>query len=586
MTALLTISLLLLASPAPPQQTSGPCSPVIANVVGDVTVTCIGVDPRALDVLNKQLRQRKLDSSSALHEANLWTQRYLDLEKSFREYKGDRKLAALAEDYLHQGDLDKAGEILDEILKKDATDEHWIAANHYNLAMIFELQWQPLKALPHLKKAYEFYPENFGYANEYMRELIGENRFADAFTILEKVSPKVKATAEKDPKWLRPLAWVQAKYALLYLQFRRYPEAEAAFQQALDIEQRISQDDDPSSQQDLAKLSRSMGDMYADTQRWALAQQAYQRALDIGCRLETAHPGSYLSDIAQTQERLAAFYSATGNNVEAEKSFQAAVRSNRDLVAKNPSAYRVDLAASLYDIGLFYARAVKFDEAQKDFSEAISLFETASAENPDAYSPNLAATLTALAILEDERGNVKGADEHYSRAVEIYNSFSDERRIAFAPQLATTLLHRAEFHSHVGVFWIAEEEYQKALSLFRLLSDQNHQVYLLEVAHVHYSLARLYLDTKKLSKADDSINQALEILRQIRKDQPGASSDHLANILIIKSAVVQQQQGSCAEAQKFLQEAREVASSEETRQRVAQAINDSKNCASNEARTQ
>src|SRR5215472_3755142 len=104
----------------PSMQTSGPCSPVVANVVGDINITCVGVDPRALEALNVQLRQRKLDVAAKVREANSWTAKYLELDKNFREYKGDRKLAGLAEDYLHQGDLEKAGEILDQILTKDA----------------------------------------------------------------------------------------------------------------------------------------------------------------------------------------------------------------------------------------------------------------------------------------------------------------------------------------------------------------------------------------------------------------------------------------------------------------------------------
>jgi tetratricopeptide (TPR) repeat protein len=581
MIALFSISLLLITPSAPPQQTSGPCSPVIANVVGNVTVTCIGVAPQALDALNQQLQQRKLDSSSALRDANLWTQRYLNLEKNFREYKGDRKLAALAETYLHQGDLDKAGEILDQILKKDVVDEHWVAASHYDLAMIFELQWQPLKALPHLKKAYEFYPENFLYANEYMHELINENHFDDAFIILETVSPKVKAAAEKNPTFLRPLALVQAKYALLYFQFRRYPEAETAFQEALDTEQRLAQDD-PSFQQDLEKLSRSMGDLYAATQRWSMAQQAYQRALEIGRRLEAAHPGSYLRDIAETQERLATFYSAVGKSAEAEEAFQSDVKFNRDLVAKNPVAYRGDLAVSLHNIGLFYARAQKFDAAEKALSESVTLFE-ASREYSDAYLPNLAGALTTLALLEDERRKPDAADEHYSRALTIYNSFDDARKTAFAPQIAQTLLHRGDFHRGVGIFLAAETEYNDALSLFLLISDQNPSVYLPEIAHTHYALALLYLDTKQVSKADDSINQALQVLRQIRKDDPQSSTNHLAAALLTKSEVLLRQHAPCSDRQELLQEARQISSDDDLKQSIETALKETQNCSSNKA---
>ena len=59
------------------QKTSDWCSPVIANVVGNVS---IGVDPRALKRLNEQLRAMKLDRDKAVQVADEWTTRYKELE--------------------------------------------------------------------------------------------------------------------------------------------------------------------------------------------------------------------------------------------------------------------------------------------------------------------------------------------------------------------------------------------------------------------------------------------------------------------------------------------------------------------------
>lgn len=42
------------------QESRGWCSPNIANVSGSVTVTCNGVDPRAMQQLNEELARRNL----------------------------------------------------------------------------------------------------------------------------------------------------------------------------------------------------------------------------------------------------------------------------------------------------------------------------------------------------------------------------------------------------------------------------------------------------------------------------------------------------------------------------------------------
>jgi hypothetical protein len=67
------------------QETSGWCSPAIANVVGNVTVKCIGVDPRALSVLNQKLRNEKRQRQEIVKEADEWAARYHSLEEQLSQ---------------------------------------------------------------------------------------------------------------------------------------------------------------------------------------------------------------------------------------------------------------------------------------------------------------------------------------------------------------------------------------------------------------------------------------------------------------------------------------------------------------------
>jgi len=94
------------------QKTSGWCSPAIANVVGNVTVNCIGVDPRALKRLNERLNAMQLDREKAVQLADEWATRYKELETQLSEAGDDSVLSRQAEEYLHEGELEKAGAIL------------------------------------------------------------------------------------------------------------------------------------------------------------------------------------------------------------------------------------------------------------------------------------------------------------------------------------------------------------------------------------------------------------------------------------------------------------------------------------------
>lgn len=153
------------------QKTSGWCSPAIANVVGNVTVNCIGVDPGALKRLNAELSRKNLELADKIREADQWTSKYKELETRLNEAGDDSVLSRQAEECLHEGELEKAGTILDQILGSEEKQIDRTAANHYSRALVFELQFRPQDALTHFEKAYRYRPEEVKYGLEYRLDL-------------------------------------------------------------------------------------------------------------------------------------------------------------------------------------------------------------------------------------------------------------------------------------------------------------------------------------------------------------------------------------------------------------------------------
>src|SRR5579862_3656256 len=89
---------------APPaiivQKTIGWCSPVVANVIGNVTITCIGASPAALRRLNAELNRKNLELADKIREANDWTAKYKELEERLAAAGDDSVLSRRAEKYL------------------------------------------------------------------------------------------------------------------------------------------------------------------------------------------------------------------------------------------------------------------------------------------------------------------------------------------------------------------------------------------------------------------------------------------------------------------------------------------------------
>ena len=290
------------------QKTSGWCSPAIANVVGNVTVNCIGVDPRALKRLNAQLSVMKLDRDTALQAADEWTTRYKELEARLSEAGDDNELSRQAEEYLHQGELEKAGAILDQILGKEDRQTDRTAANHYNRGLVLELQFLPLEALPHFKKAYDLAAAN------------------------EDASAEVKYGRE---------------YSYVLQNQNDFKRAEPVLLATLDQARQLAKENPAVYQSDVAGSLNNLANLYSDTQRLKEAEAAYQEALDIYQQLAKTNPAAYEPDVAQTLNNLAFLHLQTGNLSRATEESREAVSINRERWKANATVAGDDLAKSL-----------------------------------------------------------------------------------------------------------------------------------------------------------------------------------------------------------------------------------------------
>src|SRR5262249_50653018 len=116
------------------QQTEGWCSPAVADVKGAVTLTCVGVDPKALARLNELLDKKDLELGQKIKEANEWAERYRDLSARLAAATDDSQLSLQAKALIQEGKFDEAGALLDRLIAKQETQVDQLAANHFNRA--------------------------------------------------------------------------------------------------------------------------------------------------------------------------------------------------------------------------------------------------------------------------------------------------------------------------------------------------------------------------------------------------------------------------------------------------------------------
>ena len=100
------------------QQTEGWRSPAVGQTGGNVTITCQGIDPKALDALNRdlgltrgQLRLTKEQLEQKTREANEWARKYQELSQQAKATQ-DKQLGRQAEALVREGKLEEADTLL------------------------------------------------------------------------------------------------------------------------------------------------------------------------------------------------------------------------------------------------------------------------------------------------------------------------------------------------------------------------------------------------------------------------------------------------------------------------------------------
>jgi hypothetical protein len=88
------------------QQTYGWCSPAVGQTEGNVTITCHGIDPQAMQLLNERLNTSNLDLQQKTREANELIRTINELSRQV-ETPQDKKLAQETRALLRQGKLEE-----------------------------------------------------------------------------------------------------------------------------------------------------------------------------------------------------------------------------------------------------------------------------------------------------------------------------------------------------------------------------------------------------------------------------------------------------------------------------------------------
>jgi tetratricopeptide (TPR) repeat protein len=380
------------------QQTEGWCSPAVADVKGNVYVTCTGVDPSVvkrlnelLDLKDKEVSATSLTLQDKITEANEWVARYRELETRLGRFSRTSELAGKAKELLKKGELEQAGALYDQALKDQYEAVKNIAENLYSRAEIYRLQFQPEKALPHYERAYRYDPEQPEYAFALAWALQKQNSFARAELVYRELLAKLYDLARANPAAYEPdVARTLNNLGNLFRDIQQLAEAEKAFKESLEIRRRLARTNPAAYEPDVARTLNNLGILFSNTQQLAEAEKAFKESLEIRRRLARTNPAAYEPDVARTLNNLGNLFRDTQQLAEAEKAFKESLEIGRRLARTNPAAYEPDVARTLNNLGNLFRNTQQLAEAEKAFKESLEIYRRLARANPSAYDPYVA----------------------------------------------------------------------------------------------------------------------------------------------------------------------------------------------------
>jgi hypothetical protein len=584
-------------------QTSGEwCKPVITNVTGKVTVNCTGIDPRALDVLNAELARTNVELNEKVRRANLWAERYKQVEKRLEEAGVTSELARTAQDYLRRGALKEAGEVLDRIIAQEGKALPRLASDHFSRALVYELQFRPTDAITHLERAHRFAPQDWRYASEYALLLAEQHRTSEQYALFADMKPflgpSYKHAAEDVPyvaqvlvsfaqycsvtghdeeaaqsyelafKGLLPLVtidpsryfvlWIQIATNLgtLYMHEGKVDEANGKFAEALTLEEMIAKGDPDSMAPFIAQTYASIGDAYRARRKGNEALDAYNKAVETLNKVLAKDPERYKPASAELILKIAHLHAGSGNGQLAAALLDADVYVIRQLVERNAALYGPELADALDTLATVEAGQEKFGEAEKASEESIGLWRKAVGVSPETALPSLNDALLHEAQFFVLSGQMERAQKAADEALSTARQIEVIKLPASLDAKAATLSVLAGVAAGKKSWQTAQELDGQAIDIYKGLA-KNDPSYLPREAEVLKDRGEAFANDHKTAQAEASYLEMLRIIRQMAASDPDSYEVTVGGALI-EVATFYGDSGNLDDAVRYARESVEV----------------------------
>uniref|UniRef100_A0A8C4EVS3 Nephrocystin-3 n=1 Tax=Dicentrarchus labrax TaxID=13489 RepID=A0A8C4EVS3_DICLA len=334
-------------------------------------------------------------------------------------------------------------------------------------------------------------------------------------------------------------------------------QAVAPLQRSLEIRETALDPDHPS----VARSLHQLAGVYVQWKKYGNAEQLYKQALEIS---ENAYGAEHVS-VARELESLAMLYQKQNKYEQAEKLGKMSVKIRQKTARQKGHMYgftllrrralqleeltlgkdSADCAKTLNELGVLYYLQNNLDAAKIFLTRSLEMRQRVL--GPD--HPDCAQSLNNLAALHTERREYETAEDMYERALDI-------RKKALSPDhpsLAYTLKHLAMLYKRRGKLEKAVPLYELSLEIREKSFGPKHP----SVATALVNLAVIYCQLKKHSEALPLYERALKVY----EDSLGRSHPRVGETLK-NLAVLSYEEGDFERAAELYKRAMEIKEAE------------------------
>jgi tetratricopeptide (TPR) repeat protein len=476
----LSAGMLSSAQAAPPvtQVTHGWCSPAVANVQGDVTINCHGVDPKIVARLNEIIDVKDKQLVEAVRLANDWVARYQELEARLSLIEDPTEQEQLALALLKEGHLEEAGKLLDEMLEREDEILKRIASTHFNRAKVYSLLLYLAKAIPHYRKAHELVPDNLEYNLELAKTLLAQQELGEAYRLFQEVLKATDGDIQDDANMLLSRAQALEGIAQIIM---------------------LAQDGGKEKVAEVARFQEA-------------AVTTYRRLNEITSGEHTFKLAYAISQLAQTISVRDGLHPSNFNSLvnEAADLFEELARQNPD---KEPYYLAYEMSTLLLPLA---SQTFSGDAQPQAMDRILAIHKRIQKTNARYLTADVAGSYMVVALTYLLRMNYTETEAAATQAITILEKYS---KLGEESYRALPLLYslRSKTQLYLNKPEKALESAERAVSVGRQFSERSLLQFGLQLANFLDELASLQQCLGRQAEASQAIADAAQIRNQIKK---------------------------------------------------------------------